>query len=69
MAKDRVGGRDTIVAGERHVHASAHAVAANGGEDRSREAVDGSGKGLALAGELEGGWAGELRDLVEISAG
>src|SRR6478752_8634419 len=69
MSKDGVRRGDAIVARQRQVHGSAHAVAANGGDYGRRELVDRHHERLTATGKLKGFWSAELRNLIQVSPG
>jgi hypothetical protein len=66
MSKDSVWARDSVTACERQVESTAHAVALNGGDRRSREVGNGIHQALSHVRELERFSAVEFDDLVEI---
>ncbi len=69
MSEHCVRRGDTMIAGKSHIHASAHAVAADGSRDRHGKAVNRQRKLLAAAGEREGFRAAEPRDFIQVRAG
>ncbi len=69
MAKDSIRCGNAIVARQRQVHASAHAVAANGGNHRNGKPVNGQHERLPCMRKLQGLRPGEPQNFVEVGAG
>src|SRR3954468_16519195 len=68
MSKHRIWRGDAIVAGQSQVHATAHAVTANGSNYRNRKAVDSQHERLTGTGKLQGLRRRELGNLIQVSA-
>ena len=60
---------DAIVAGQRKIHASAHAIAVDGRGDGHREAVEHLHKLLAASRKSKGIRAAELGDFIQVRSG
>ena len=69
VPKDGVWRGHAIVARQRQVHGSAHAVAANGRDYWHGKLVDRQHERLATTGKLKGFWPAELGNLVQIGPG
>ena len=68
MSEDGVRAGDSVMAREREVQSSAHAVAVNGSDGWSREVGDAVHQPLPHLGELEGFGAVQLGNLTEIGS-